>query len=131
MTTMAVDPTVAHPMTSYKEVARSCPLLPLIVFFQPYRSTNFASQQILQGNISSINAVKKHVDDLRALYQQIENDYKDIEAAEAANDYVAHKAAIAQLEDHRRHLRSPFYLLAENAIRYYNQYGGKPQRKIV
>ena len=92
---------------------------------------NFVSQQILLDYLSSIDAVQKHVDDLRTLYRQIENDYKDIEAAEAANDYVARQDAVARLEDHRRHLPGPFYLLTEDAIRYYNQYGGNPRRKIV
>ena len=92
---------------------------------------NIVSQQILQDYLSSIDAVQKHVDDLRALYQQSENDYKDIEVGQEENDHVAHKAAVARLEDRRRHLPGSFYLLAEEAIRYYNALGGNPRRQIV
>ena len=63
---------------------------------------NIASQEIQQDYLVSIDAVQKHVDDLRALYQQIENDYKNIEAAEAASDQIAYSNAISNLEIHRQ-----------------------------
>lgn len=92
---------------------------------------NFFSQKLLEGYLSSIDAVQKHVDDLRALYQQIENDYKDIETAEAANDQIAYSNAKSNLEKHRQQLIGKLWELGVEAIDYYNALGGNPQRQIV
>jgi DNA repair ATPase RecN len=92
---------------------------------------NIASQEIQQDYLVSIDAVQKHVDDLRALYQQIENDYKDIEAAEAASDQIAYSNAKSNLEKHRQQLIGKLWELGVEAIGYYNALGGNPQRQIV
>ena len=88
---------------------------------------NFVSQQILQGYLLSIYAVQKHIDGLRTLYQQIENDYKDIEAAEAANDQIAYSNAISNLEIHRQQLIGKFWELGVDAIVYYKSLSGNTQ----
>ena len=88
---------------------------------------NFASLQILQGYLSSIDAVQKHVDDLRTLYQQIENDYQDIEDAEAANDQIAYSNAISNLKIHRQQLIGKFWELGVDAIVYYKSLSGNTQ----
>jgi hypothetical protein len=103
-------------------------ILPLI-FQEKNRKNmkNFASLQILQGYLSSIDAVQKHVDDLRTLYQQIENDYQDIEDAEAANDQIAYSNAISNLEIHRQQLIGKFWELGVDAIVYYKSLSGNTQ----
>lgn len=103
-------------------------ILPLI-FQEKNRKNmkNFASLQILQGYLSSIDAVQKHVDDLRTLYQQIENDYQDIEDAEAANDQIAYSNAISNLEIHRQQLIGKFWELGVDAIVYYKSLSGNAQ----
>ena len=102
-------------------------ILPLIFQEKNRKNMNIVSQQILQDYLSSIDAVQKHVDDLRTLYQQIENDYQDIEDAEAANDQIAYSNAISNLEIHRQQLIGKFWELGVDAIVYYKSLSGNTQ----
>lgn len=91
---------------------------------------NQVTLEILEGYALSIDTLQKHVDKIRAICLQIKKDYMDIEAAETAHNQMAHDDAVARLKLHRQQLPGPFYELGEDAIGYYNVFGGEPRREV-
>lgn len=89
------------------------------------------TQDLLKKYDSSIDAVQKHVDDLKGMSQQIKKNYADIDAALAANDMIAYSEAITCLNMHRQQLTGIFFELGTDAIGYHNGLGGEPQRQVV
>lgn len=91
---------------------------------------NQATQEILEGYALSIDTLQKHIDEIRAICQQIKKDYIDIDAAQAAHNQLAHDEAVTRLKLHRQQFSGPFYVLGADAIGYYNALGGEPRREV-